>query len=45
MIGSGEYTFAVNSKNSNTWTLLRSTEVSGTTPTGYTYFENVKDIL
>ena len=45
MIGSGEYTFAVNSKNTNVWTLLRSTEVSGTTPTGYTYFENVKDIL
>ena len=45
MIGSGDYTFAVNSKNSNVWTLLRSTEVSGTTPTGYTYFENVKDIL
>ena len=45
MIGSGEYTFAVNSKNSNVWTLLRSTEVSGTTPTGYTYFENVKDLI
>ena len=45
MIGSGDYTFAVNSKNSNVWTLLRSTEVSGTTPTGYTYFENVKDLL
>jgi hypothetical protein len=45
MIGSGDYTFAVNSKNSNVWTLLRSTDVSGTTPTGYTYFENVKDLL
>jgi hypothetical protein len=45
IIGSGDYTFAVNSKNSNVWTLLRSTEVSGTTPTGYTYFENVKDLL
>ena len=45
MIGSGEYTFAVNSKNTNVWTLLRSTEVSGTTPSGYTYFENVKDLL
>ena len=45
MIGSGDYTFAVNSKNNNVWTLLRSTEVSGTTPTGYTYFENVKDLL
>ena len=45
MIGSGDYTFAVNSKNTNVWTLLRSTEVSGTTPSGYTYFENVKDLL
>jgi len=45
MIGSLDYAFAVNSKSTNVWTLLRSTEVSGTTPTGYTYFENVKDLL
>ena len=46
MIGSNEYTFAVGSKDtSNDVTLLRSTEVSGTTPTGYTYFENVKDLI
>ena len=46
MIGSNDYTFAVGSKDtSNDITLLRSTEVSGTTPTGYTYFENVKDLI
>ena len=46
MIGSNDYTFAAGSKDtSNDLTLLRSTEVSGTTPTGYTYFENVKDLL
>jgi len=44
MVGSGDYAFAVNSKNTNVWTLLRSTGVDGTTPTGYTYFENVKDL-
>ena len=46
MIGSNDYTFAAGSKDtSNDVTLLRSTEVSGTTPTGYTYFENVKDLI
>ena len=46
MIGSNEYTFAVGSKDtSNDIYLQRSTDVSGTTPSGYTYFENVKDIL
>ena len=46
MIGNNDYTFAVGSKDtSNDITLLRSTEVSGTTPTGYTYFENVKDLI
>ena len=45
MIGSLDYAFAVNSKNTNVWSLLRSTDVSGTTPTGYTYFENVEDLL
>jgi hypothetical protein len=43
MIGSAEYVFAAASKTSNALTLKRSTEVSGTTPTGYTYFENVSD--
>ena len=46
MIGSDEYTFAVGSKDtSNDIYLQRSTDVSGTTPSGYTYFENVKDLL
>ena len=46
MIGSNEYTFAVGSKDtSNDIYLQRSTDVSGTTPSGYTYFENVKDLL
>ena len=46
MIGSNDYTFAVGSKDSsNDITLLRSSDVSGTTPTGYTYFENVKDLI
>jgi hypothetical protein len=38
--------FAVGSKDtSNDIYLQRSTDVSGTTPSGYTYFENVKDLL
>ena len=46
MIGSTEYTFAVGSKQTSQHVYLqRSTDVSGTTPSGYTYFENVKDIL
>ena len=46
MIGSNEYTFAVGSKDtSNDIYLQRSTDVSGTTPSGYTYFQNVKDLL
>ena len=46
MIGSDEYVFAVGSKQTSQHIYLqRSTDVSGTTPTGYTYFENVKDLL
>ena len=46
MIGSTEYTFAAASKQTSQIIYLqRSTDVSGTTPTGYTYFENVKDLL
>ena len=38
--------FAVGSKQTSQHIYLqRSTDVSGTTPTGYTYFENVKDLL
>ena len=38
--------FAVGSKQtSQDIYLQRSSDVSGTTPTGYTYFENVKDLL
>ena len=46
MIGSNEYTFAVGSKQTSQHVYLqRSTDVSGTTPSGYTYFENVKDLI
>lgn len=38
--------FSVGSKQTDQFIYLqRSTDVSGTIPTGYTYFENVKDIL
>jgi len=38
--------FSVGSKQTSQHIYLqRSTEVSGTIPTGYTYFENVKDLL
>jgi len=38
--------FAVGSKQTSQHIYLqRSTDVSGTTPTGYTYFENVKDLV
>ena len=38
--------FAVASKQTSQHVYLqRSTDVSGTTPTGYTYFENVKDLI
>ena len=38
--------FAVGSKQTDQHIYLqRSTDVSGTTPTGYTYFENVKDLI
>lgn len=44
MIGSYEYVFAAaGSKGNADLTLKRSTEVSGTLPSGYTYFENIKD--
>ena len=46
MAGSDEFVFAVGSKQTSQHVYLqRSTDVSGTTPSGYTYFENVKDIL
>ena len=38
--------FAVGSKQTSQYIYLqRSTDVSGTTPTGFTYFENVKDLI
>ena len=38
--------FSVGSKQTSQYIYLqRSTDVSGTTPTGYTYFENVKDLI
>tara|TARA_B100000886_G_scaffold317456_1_gene256745 strand:+ start:6948 stop:8363 length:1416 start_codon:yes stop_codon:yes gene_type:complete len=38
--------FSVGSKQTSQYIYLqRSTDVSGTTPTGYTYFENVKDLF
>ncbi len=38
--------FSVGSKQTSQHVYLqRSTEVSGTTPTGFTYFENVKDLI
>ena len=38
--------FAVGSKQTSQYVYLqRSTDVSGTTPTGFTYFENVKDLI
>jgi hypothetical protein len=43
MIGSNEYVFAAGAKSGNVLTLLNESECSGTTPTGYTYFENVSD--
>jgi len=44
MIGSTDYVFgAAGSKGNADLTLKRSTEVSGTLPSGYTYFENVSD--
>ena len=42
MIGSTEYTFAVGAK-APVLTLIKSADISGTTPTGFTYFENVAD--
>ena len=44
MIGTTEYAFAAaGSKGNANITLLKSTEIDGTTPTGFTYFENVSD--
>ena len=38
--------FSVGSKQTSQYVYLqRSTDVSGTTPTGFTYFENVKDLI
>ena len=42
MIGSTEYTFAAGAK-APVLTLIRSADLDGTIPTGYTYFENVSD--
>jgi hypothetical protein len=42
MIGSTEYTFAVGAKAPDL-TLMKSADISGTIPTGYTYFENISD--
>ena len=43
MIGSTDYTFAVAAKSPDL-TLIRSADLDGTIPTGYTYFENVSDL-
>ena len=44
MIGSTEYTFAAaGSKGNENLTLKRAADISGTIPSGYTYFENVSD--
>ena len=44
MIGSVEYVFAVaGSKGNANITLLKSTDIDGTTPVGFTYFENISD--
>ena len=42
MIGSTEYTFAVAAKSPDL-TLIKSADLDGTTPSGYTYFENISD--
>jgi hypothetical protein len=42
MIGSTDYTFAAGAK-APVLTLIRSADLDGTIPTGYTYFENVSD--
>jgi hypothetical protein len=44
MIGSTDYVFAAaGSKGDENLTLMKSADISGTIPTGYTYFENVAD--
>jgi hypothetical protein len=44
MVGSTEYTFAAaGSKGNENLTLMKSADISGTIPTGYTYFENISD--
>ena len=44
MIGSTDYVFAAaGSKGDENLTLVKSADISGTIPTGYTYFENVAD--
>ena len=42
MIGSTDYTFAAGAK-APVLTLIRSADLDGTIPTGYTYFENISD--
>ena len=45
-INNKDVTFGFASKNSSTTvTLLREADCTGTTPTDYTYFENVKDLI
>ena len=44
MVGSLEYGFAAaGSKGNANITLLKSTDIDGTTPVGFTYFENISD--
>ena len=46
MVGNSDYAFAVASKDtSNDITLMREADLSGTVPTGFTYFENVRDLI
>ena len=45
-IGNSDVTFGVAGKQTSiTLTLLRESDCEGTTPTGFTYFENVKDLI
>jgi len=45
LAGSDNVVITVGSKASNAVYLQKSGDVSGTVPTGYTYFENVKDLI
>ena len=45
LAGSDNVAITVASKASNTIYLQKSGDVDGTVPTGYTYFENVKDLI